>query len=254
MNSKSFSGTARTRWLPRSLSSMRRIIDRCFPWKYGNDYIPALLATRTEGPRKGRLHRIPMPKWSREMHFMSAAQARVAAHIIYQPNFIEGLENRPCSPISGVAILDGHPLVHGQTLPFSSGSVEISRMLGFKHPATCDDRSEQEIERDGPHRDFFPLTSDLLALFADSGTVRAVNLFICKREKDLALRKRKNELFLIERTLYAESRIPTVKISEECLDPIVTNNLMRLAKKARKPKDVSDFQLAQSLLFMEERL
>jgi hypothetical protein len=92
----------RKRKPPRALTDMRRIVDRCFPWAYGNDYIPAFLAKRSEAPSKGRIYRMPMPKWNREMQFLSAAEARVAVHVIYQPNFIEGLENRPCSLIPGL--------------------------------------------------------------------------------------------------------------------------------------------------------
>jgi hypothetical protein len=244
----------RKRKPPRALSDMHRIIDRCLPWSYGNDYSAALLATRSEGPSKGRLHRVPLPKWDRDMHFMSAAEARVAVYVIYQPNFLEGLENRPCLTIPGIPILDGHPLARGKTLPYSSGTIEIARSLGFKHPVTSDDRCEDRIRNEGPQRDFFPLITDLLALLKDQSGIRAVNLFIKKSQKDLELSKRGNELYMIERALHVESHIPTVKICEQQLDPIVTNNLVRLAKIARRPKEVSEYQLAHALLYMEERI
>lgn len=238
----------------RALTDMHRIVDRCFPWSYGNEYVPAFLAKRSEAPSKGRIYRVPMPKWQREMQFMSAVEARVAVHVIYQPNFVEGLENRPCSLVPGIAILDGHPLAKDKILPFSSGTVEIANVLGIRHPVTSDDRPNAEIELEGKCRDYFPLVSDLLALLREGNDVRVVNLFIKKRQANLWLSTRKNELFLIERALYAESRIPTVKICEDDLDPSVTNNLMRLAKIARRPKDISDEQLAQILLYMEERV
>jgi hypothetical protein len=239
---------------PRALTDMRRIIDRCFPWSYGNDYIPAFLARRSEAPSMGQISRLPMPKWKREMQFLSAVEARVAVHVLYQPNFVEGLENRPCCPVPGVAVLDGHPLCAGKNLPYSSGTVEIARALGIAHPTTCDDRPCAEIELEGRCRDYFPLTSDLVVILKDGHGIRAVNLFTKKRAKNLILNTRDGELFLIQKTLYAESHIPTVKMCEDYLDVFVTNNLMRLAKMARRPKDVSDEQLAKALLYMDERL
>lgn len=188
------------------------------------------------------------------MQFMSAAEARIAAYVIYQPNFLEGLENRPCSTIPGLAVLDGHPLVSGQVLPYSSGTVEIARALAIKHPTTCDDRTEEEIRSEGLCRDYYPFVSDLLALFKGGTHVRGVNLFIKKRRGNLELSKRQQELFLIEKTLYAESGIPTIKVCEDDVDVHVTNNLIRLAKLSRKPKGISDEQLANALLYMEERV
>jgi hypothetical protein len=195
-----------------------------------------------------------MPKWERDMHFLSAAEMRVAVWSAYQPNFLEGLENRPCSPIPGIPILDGHPLLNGRMLPYSSGTVEIAKALGIKHPMTCNDRTPADFALEGPHRDYYPFLSDLVVLLREGSGLRAVNLFIKKRKKDLLLTKRKSDLLMVERTLYAESRIPTVKICEEDLNNTVTNNLVRLAKKARKPKSVSDEQLAKALLYMEERI
>lgn len=188
------------------------------------------------------------------MHFPSAAEARVAVHIIYQPNFVEGLENRPCATIPGIAILDGHPLLAGKALPYSSGTVEIARALGISHPTTCDDRTAEEIQREGKQKDYFPFVSDFLSLLGEGNGVRGINVYVKKRKADLHLDPRKQDLLLIERTLYAESRIPTVQIAEEDLDKQVTNNLVRLAKIARRPEDVTNDQFAQALLYMEERI
>lgn len=245
--------TARNSSSTRSFAGMRRIIDRCLPWSYGNDYIPALLATRQEGRSKGRLYRVPMPKWDREMHFMSAAAMRVAVHVVYQPDFIEGLENRPCCPVPGLAVLEGHPLLIGQHLPSSSGTVLIADALGVHHPMTTDNRSEEQ-NSNSPKRDFYPLLMSLLGIFKHGETIRAVNLFIRKSASDLALGVRESQCFNIERRYGAEANIPTVKISEDDLHPVATNNLTRLCKMGRKPANVSEEQLAKSLVYMEDRL
>lgn len=254
MTTPSHASFTRRRKPERAYSNMVRIVDRCFPWSYGDRYLPALLTTRSEGPSEGRLHRVPMPKWNREMHFASAAEARIAVYVMYQPTFLEGLENRPCALVPGIAVLDGHPLLAGKTLPYSSGTVEISRALGLAHPVTSDDRIDEERTRVGIQPDYYPFVSDLLALLKDGDSLRAVNLFIKKRKADLNLSRRKQELLLIERSLYAESFIPTVKICEEDVDETVTNNLVRLAKIARRAERIPDHRLSQALLYMEERI
>jgi hypothetical protein len=233
---------------------MRQVVDRCFPWKYGKEYISALQTTRGEAPSQGRLHRMLAPGLEREMHFLSAAEARVAAWLIYQPSFIEGLENRPCMPISGIAVLDGYPLLHGQYLPKSSGTAVLAQALGIKHPMAVDDRPCEEKKRDGPISDLFPLTSDFLALLIDGSTVRAVNLFIKKYRCNLNLDRRHEELFRLERAYYAEANIPTVKISEEDLDTVVTNNLVRALKLGILPKNLLPDQVAEALLYMQDRI
>lgn len=239
---------------PRAYSRMRQIVDRCFPWKYGNDYVSALQTTRFEAPSQGRLHRVPTPGFDREMHFISAAEARVAAWLVHQPDFIEGLENRPCMPIPGIPVLDAHPLLRGECLPKSSGTAKLAQELGIKHPMVIDDRSPEEREREGPICDFFPLSSDLLALLKDGSTVRAVNLFVKKNQSSLNLDRRHEELFRLERAYYAEANIPTVKISEEDLDPIVTNNLVRAMKLGVLPKNLSPDLVGQALLYMQDHI
>lgn len=233
---------------------MVRIVDRCFPWRYGDEYLPALLATRTEGGSYGRLHRIPAPGLNRELHFMSAAEARIAAWVIYQPNFIEILENRPCMPIPGIAILDGHPLLVGKTLPYSSGTIEVARRLKIKHQVTKDDRPVTERKSCPRPPDAYPMTSDVLGIFGSSASIRAVHLFVKKTEKDLDLQGRDKDNFSVIRAYYAEANIPTVKICEEYLDRFVTNNLMRILKLGVLPANLSHEQIADALLFMQERI
>lgn len=241
--------------LPRAYTRMRQIVDRCFPWKYGNDYISALQTTRAEGPSQGRLHRIPALGLAREMHFVSAAEARVAAWVAHQPDFLDGLENRPCMPIPDIAVLDGYPLLHGKSLPKSSGTAVLAQALGIRHPMTIDDRSpEQKKTSSAPSPDFFPLISDLLVLLKDGSTVRAVNLFVKKYRSSLNLDRRHEELFRLERAYYAEANIPTVKICEEDLDSTVTNNLFRAVKLGVLPNSLSPNQVAQALLYMQDRI
>lgn len=231
---------------------MQRIVERCFPWRYGDDYVSAIQATRPEGPSRGRLHQVPLPGMFRQMHFLSAAEARVAAWVIYQPDFIEGLENRPCMPIPGIAVLDGHPLLQGQTLPNSSGTVELSRRLGIFHPMVDDDRN---ITRRNEHAaDFFPIVSDLLCLLRDGQTLRGVNLFVKKHRSDLNLDTDKAALFQLNEAYYAEAKIPTVKVCEDDLDPVVTNNLVRVIKLGVPPKTISNDVLGQTLNYMRERV
>lgn len=239
---------------PRADSVMRRIVADCFPWRYGNDYVPAILATRSSGPSQGRLHELPMPGWKRSMQFLSAAEMRIAAWVIYQPEYIEALENRPCLPIPGFPILDGHPLLDRQELPGSSGTAEIARRIGIRHPMTTANR---DICKDPGSRrsiDFFPLISDLLAIFKFGPSIRAVNLFVKKRLADLELGGRHADLYRLESAYYAEGSIPTYKISEEQLDPLVTNNLVRVIKLGVLPNDVSVDRINEVINYMESRL
>lgn len=237
----------------RALSTMRQIVDRCFPWSYGKDYVPAIKTTRKEGPTKSRLHRAPMAKSARALQPVSAAEMRVGVWVVYQPSFLEALENRPCMLVPGVPILDGYPLLQGKPLPYSSGTVELAKLLGIKHPMTSDDRPlEQRLA--GPVRDFYPLVSDLLALLNDAYGVRAVHLFIKKTPGELELTGRAAELFRLEQAYYAEGEIPTVKICEKELDATVTDNLVRLVKIAHRGIAIPTAMMAEALLYMQERV
>jgi len=238
----------------RSYCKMCRIIDRCLPWSYGDDYVPALLATRNDGASRGRLHQIPAPGWKRSMHFMSAAEARIAAWVAYQPDFVEGLENRPCVPIPGLPVLDGHPLLAGKPLPSSSGTVELAKRLGIRHPTTVNTVKAHGGTAPVHRVDFYPLTSDLVGIFKSSDGVRAVNLFIKKTAYDLVLDSRHQDLFRIEQAYYAEAGVPTVKVCESELDPVVTNNLVRLIKLGRPSGNLSHSTIGHVLRFMEQRV
>jgi hypothetical protein len=233
---------------------MCAIVDRCFPWRYGDEYMSAIPTSRASSPSRGRLHQISVPGWRRTMHFLSAAEMRVAVWVIYQPAFIECLENRPCMPIPGYPVLDGHPQLRGKTLNSSSGTVELARCLGIKHPMACREMHPKSTNDCKQDADYFPIVSDLLCLLKSETSLRAVNLFIKKRLHDFELDPRHSDLFRLERAYYLEADIPTKQICEEQLHPIVTNNLVRLVKLGMPPADLTNEQIALVLDFMQERI
>lgn len=118
---------------------MERIVGRCFPWRYGDEYVPAFRATRAEGMSISRIGRLPMPNFARDLHPQSAAEATVMCWVAYQTEFVDALENRPCCPVPGLPILAGHPLTSLQALPPSSGTIALAAKLGLRHPRTNDD-------------------------------------------------------------------------------------------------------------------
>lgn len=232
---------------------MERIVERCLPWRYGDNYIPAFRATRTEGMSISRIGRLPMPNFQRDVHPQSAAEAVVMCWVAYQPEFIEALENRPCCPVPGLPILFGHPLADPANLKPSSGTAALAEQIGIKHPATNDDVWRTRGEQ-GPRRDFYPLVSDLLAIFRTTPGIRAVNLFVKKTAKELELSGRARELYWLEAAYYAEASIPTVKVSPDQLHPIVSTNLSICFTRARMPSSINRRQLQQALLYMEDRI
>lgn len=156
---------------PRAYATMCAIVDRCFPWRYGDEYVSAIPTNRASSPSRGRLHQIPVPGWHRTMHFLSAAEMRVAVWVIYQPAFIECLENRPCLPIPGFPVLDGHPQLYGKELNPSSGTGELARRLGIRHPMTSIARTKKSNSNLKQEADYFPIISDLLCLLKSENAV-----------------------------------------------------------------------------------
>lgn len=245
--------TKTTRRPPRPRSAMERIVERCLPWRFGDDYIPAFRATRTEGMSISCIGRLPMPNFKRDLHPQSAAEAAVMCWVAYQPDFIEALENRPCCPVPGLPILMGHPLANTANLTPSSGTAALAQQIGIKHPQISDDVWKARGEK-GPRRDYYPLVSDLLGIFRSTSGIRAVNLFIKKTVKDLELPNRAKELYWLESAYYAEAGIPTTKISPDQLHPVVSANLSICMTRARPPENVNAKQLRQALLYMEEQV
>lgn len=232
---------------------MECIIERCLPWRYGDEYVPAFRATRAEGMAISRIGRLPMANFRRDLHPQSAAEAAVMCWVMYQPDFLEALENRPCCPVPGLPILSGHPLAISADLKPSSGTAAIAEIIGVKHPKTVDDVWQQRGE-DRPRRDYYPLVSDLLAIFHGSFGIRAVNLFVKKTAKEFELLERSKDLFELEASYYAEADIPTFKVSPDQLHPIVTTNLLVCATRARRPAGVNIEQLQHALSFMKNRI
>lgn len=182
---------------------MERIVERCLPWRYGEDYVPAFRATRTEGMSISRIGRLPMPNFQRDLHPQSAAEATVMCWVAYQPGFVEALENRPCCPVPGLPILSGHPLATTKNLMPSSGTAALAAEIGIEHPRTNDDIWKVRSEK-APRRDYYPIVSDLLGIFQSPLGIRAVNLYIKKTAKELELSGRSKELYWLEAAYYAE--------------------------------------------------
>jgi hypothetical protein len=243
----------RSRKPQRPRSSMERMVERCLPWSFGDRYVPAFLATRVEGMSISRIGRIPMPNFKRDLHPQSGAEATVMCWVVYQPGFVEALENRPCCPVPGLPILYGHPLATPENLKPSSGTAALAEQMGIAHPRTSDDVWKARGEK-GPRRDYYPLISDLLGIFRRPSGIWAANLFIKKTIKDLELSDRHRKLYWLEAAYYAEGGIPTIKISPDMLHPIVSANLSLCITRARPPSDVNTKQLKQALFYMEENL
>ena len=124
---------------PRPRSSMERIVERCLPWSYGDNYVPAFRATRPEGMSLSRISRLPMPNYKRDLQPQSGAEAIVMCWVMHQPDFVDALENRPCCPVPGLPILFGHPLATPANLIPSAGTVALADRIGITHPRTSDD-------------------------------------------------------------------------------------------------------------------
>lgn len=215
-----------------------RIVARQGGFAWGMAYVPAIKATREEGPRGSRLSQLWSATLGRYVHLLSRAERTFAQLALYNPHLFELHEQRMLSPFTTVHPLHGHPRALGMSLPNLLGTVDILR---DGHPVYYR-RDDGEIAYAVP--DVF--VGDLL-LFLEypGGMPYCVNWNIKGDKSDFSEQRRSDLKSLetqrkhrlkatrrqqTEREYYAAAGIRTLELSPECIDLNVRQNLNFLHK------------------------
>lgn len=215
---------------------MDLIYQRQSRFEWGDAYIPSTLATPREAPKSSRISRLNSRKLGRALHALSTPEKVFIQLALYHPGLFDLHEQKMLWPQQAGHPLCGHPLVKGLSLEPVTGTVEIARLLGFKH---------YEIGVDLPDgrrvKIPFPYQGDLLLyLQGANGTPYAVNWTVKDRKEAFLERKittaktpvqqRKDRVHAmlraeLEKLYYGSAGVRTVQVSMDELSPTVIANL-----------------------------
>lgn len=212
------------------------IARRQFHFQWGDQYEPAIRATRQEAPRISRVTQLNSQKLGRTLHLISSPERACAQLALYHPALFELHEQRHLSPGPSCHPLHGHSLADGIRLPGTSGTVAIASRLGLKrHPRVV--VSVKNERRQVP----YPYVGDLLLFLTDNlGKPYCVNWSIKSCLEDFKERrraslktiqqrladKRKEQLRQdLESEYYSEMGIRTIQVAPELFDQELLANI-----------------------------
>ncbi|MCP2024270.1 UNVERIFIED_ORG: hypothetical protein J2Y76_005185 [Pseudomonas reinekei] len=212
------------------------IMSRQAHFKWGETYMPSVLAVPREAPKGSRICRVNSRKLCRPIHALSTPEKVFTQLALYHPGLLDIHEQKMLWPYQAAHPLRGHPLIKGTFPPPVKGTMEIAKEIGFKHHevvVTTPGGSRQKMP--------FPYQGDLLLYLMNSqGRLYAVNWTVkdrkdafkerrCSAAKTPVQRKKDREHAELRATLeqkyYASAGIRTVQMSLDGLDPTVVANL-----------------------------
>jgi hypothetical protein len=222
----------------RRVERFKRIFARQSVEKWGKDYIPAILATRTEGPSRSSLSQIFVPKMGRLMHLLSEPEELIVRVALYNPHVFDIHEQRMLDPRPRPHPLHMRLRQLGLNPPGFTGTVAVAERLGLfsKHPRIyAPDQRGETIEVAEPY------VGDLL-IFLDDGrrppycvnwTIKSSHAdfieqdskgFKTASEKNAAQRKALMR-HKIEEVYYQDAGIPTFQLCPSDFERQVLLNL-----------------------------
>lgn len=222
-----------------SLSRLNEILRRQDPPRFGSEYVPAILAERTEAPAHSRPRRVWSPKLNRECHLLSSVEERAFRLALYNPDVFEVHEQRMLAMEARPHPLVGHPLGVGQLLPSLEGTIAVAERLDFLH---LHPRLHVRGQDGAPVSAPFPWIGDLLLFVMDDqgpycvnwtikGSSEGFNRSFPKArpakdpEKDRGEAKARHA---IEEIYYRDAGIRTVRVVESDIPDTLDANLRRL--------------------------
>lgn len=226
---------------------LREMWGRQLPGKWGMDYEPALKVKRNEAPSTSRPSVLWSQRLARQIHVMSKAEQITAILLQYLPDIFEIHEQKllPTWP-------EEHPLADyyrklGQQVPMTRGTVAISEALGClnRHPVIYIEGDPVPYNYIG---DFLAFSTDDLGPFCINVSVKNnIEAFYKKHGQILnrgskATSRNLNEInrHAIEKLLYEDWGIRTIRFAADCIDRQLTYNLTHLFKWHARPVVVGD--------------
>lgn len=207
-------------------------------YKWGEVYVPSTLAVAAEAPGGSRVSRINSRKLGRIIHCLSTPERIFTQFALLNPKLIDLHEQKMLSPVQTVHPLFGHLLMKGCFLHPITGTLDIAEEIGLKHHVILTDVDGIQVWQP------FPYQGDLLLyLKSETGSLYAVNWMV-KDVREAFLEKNRGQVKTprqqyidqekmqlrneLEEKYYQSAGIRTVRMSRECLDPVLVSNIYML--------------------------
>jgi hypothetical protein len=224
-----------------SLSRLREILRRQDPPKWGQDYDPAIRATREEGPTRSRPAQVWNDKLGRYCHALSSVEQKALLVAMFNPSLFEIHEQRMLATEARPHPLTGHELSTGMSLCPLRGTIDVCERLDAinHHHWVYIDHPDGTGRVPVP----FPFIGDFLLFLTDEGGPYCVNWTIKGSNEEfserLILADRPSRApakecaavemrHAIEERYYLDAGISTIRIVDRDLPDMFVQNIRSL--------------------------
>ena len=214
---------------------LKSILDRQDEPKFGQHYVPSILATREELPRLSFGSQIYCQKLNRVVHALSRAERDIAILAMSHPKIFDFHEQKMLAMFPRQHPLVGHEKALERSYPMMRGTLNITKELGLikNHPIIYEKGARLP----------FPWIGDFLLFLEDENGPYCVNWTIKANEEsfehsdlEVPIGKTPNLKIIskywlrqtVEELLYEEVGIPTRRITPAIFGAHVLNNLRQL--------------------------
>jgi len=211
------------------------IMERQAGFKWGDQYVPSIMAVPGEAPKTSRPSRLNSRLLGRTIHTLSRPERVFTQLALYHPDLFDLHEQKMLWPINSSHPLFGHPLMHGVFPHPVRGTTDIAQEIGFQHFEIVVQGSDGQRERMP-----FPYQGDLLLYLHGETGPYALNWTV-KDRKDAFGERRSGQSktpmqqkkdrtkarlrATLEEAYYASGGIRTVQVSLDLLQPTLVQNL-----------------------------
>lgn len=222
-----------------SFQKLKTIVERQYPARFRQNYIPSMKATREEAPAKSRPARLNSKLLGRKIHVMSEPEKLAALLALYYPNLVDLHEQKVMWPWPENHPLAGYPGIDTSGLPPVRGTLAVCDRLGYLefHPSIRIQNPDTHKNEKAP----FPFLSDLLLFVDTEDDIRCINWSVKDKPesffkpppgKRVACSKHDNEKaiarYVIEEEYYKDINVKTHGVSSSEIDLSLASNLKLL--------------------------
>lgn len=241
-----------------TFARLQQVYRRQDPPAWGAGYQPGILATREEAPNISRAAQMWSQKLQRYVHALSATEQVAVRLALFHPHLFELQEQRMLPVNQRLHPLAGHPRAVGMELPPMPGTVIVAERLDLLRVHGWIRHYDEEAQETKLVPT--PLFGDLLLFLADERGPYAVNWTIKLADEDFSrsvnLRRRVRNAsadangararHAIEKQLYLDAGIRTVRVIADTVPPKLDHNL-RLLFLHQRPLRLLDHDVQREL-------
>ncbi|HSH96838.1 MAG: hypothetical protein ACAH07_09625 [Methylophilaceae bacterium] len=223
-----------------TLATLKRILSRQTISRFGDEYVPSILATPAEAPSSSWAVTLRSPKFNRDIHTLSLNEKKVALRLLYHPDLLDIHEQKMLSTTPKENPVVGFPGTVSRQLPPIRGVVDVAERLGYLkylHYLRVPDDKDPTLIRRIP----YPYIGDFLIFMGENHHIQCRNLTVKESAKDFkrpysdshscASTKEIDKALArheIEHIYHADASIPTIQVAGNQLNEDVSCNLNQL--------------------------